>query len=229
MKSKVRNRIAVTAGAILAFLSAGCASIVSGNKTYRVPVHCNVNGATVTIRDTKGKICDSIRTPGEAKLRADEGAFSSASYTLTFEKYGYSKDVQLFSSGVNGWFWGNLAFGPFSIIGFCVDANTGAMWAFNEERPVNGTIVRIREPKSENRAGATTNEVGTVNSPVATETSEKTQGVSSGTSVSPDQRKNSATEKELRQLLESGVISKEEYGRLIDKLEKEKGTIRDEQ
>ena len=205
---------------------------MSGNKTYQVPVHCNVNGATVTIRDTKGKICDSIRTPGEAKLRADEGAFSSASYTLTFEKYGYSKDVQLFSSGVNGWFWGNLAFGPFSIIGFCVDANTGAMWAFNEKRPVNGTIVRIREPKSENRAGATTNAVGAVNSLVASDMSEKEKRkVSPGTLVSPDQKKNSATEKELRQLLESSVISKEEYGRLVKKLENgnvEKETIRDE-
>lgn len=107
-------------------LCSGCASIVSKSH-YPVTINSTPPGATVTIKDKRGKEIHKAVTPATITLRSGAGYFSPAKYSLNYEKEGYEKAVSSLSAGFDGWYVGNIVFG--GLIGLLiVDPATGAMW-----------------------------------------------------------------------------------------------------
>jgi len=69
------------------------------------------------------------------------GFFTKASYTLTFEMDGYYKRVVPIEFKIDGWYYGNIAFG--NLIGILiVDPVTGAMWKPDTEL-INETLSQM--------------------------------------------------------------------------------------
>ena len=145
MMLNTTRRIGNATVIVLILLSAGCASIVS-RSTYRVPIRSSVDGTVVTIRDRRGNICATERTPTIVTLRSGSGFFSRAEYTFTFEKDGYYGDIQKRTARMDGWYWGNLVFG--GVLGLVIiDPITGAMFKL-DENPVNVHLVRAQNRNS---------------------------------------------------------------------------------
>ncbi len=70
-------------------------------------------------------------------LTSKGGYFSSAEYHCVFEKNGYMQANTVFSSHLNGWYFGNILFG--GLLGLIVvDPLTGAMWRLDEK--VHGNL-----------------------------------------------------------------------------------------
>ena len=109
-----------------AFLSTGCASIVSDSR-WPVSINSTPDHAGFTVRNQSGVTVAGGTTPHTVMLPSGAGYFDGETYTVKFTKGDYAgRDVTIDSS-VNGWYWGNLVFG--GIIGFLiVDPATGAMW-----------------------------------------------------------------------------------------------------
>ena len=103
---------------ILALLPAalgtsGCATVFSGSK-QEVRVSAYPEGAVTKVNGTV------VLSP---VLQLDR----DGSYVLTIEKEGHeSKRIHL-KSGVNGWVFANLLWGPFFFVGLLVDALTGSI------------------------------------------------------------------------------------------------------
>ncbi len=119
-------------GAVLGtvLLTSGCASIVS-DSSYPVAINTVPVGAEFVITNDKGQQIHSGTTPSTVTLKSGDGFFSSASYTLSFSKDGYSQKQVEISSSMDGWYIGNIVFG--GLIGLLiVDPMTGAMWKLPE-------------------------------------------------------------------------------------------------
>lgn len=111
------------------FLS-GCASIVSKSQ-YPVSINSYPDGATVTVMNKSGITVLKAKTPTTVTLKASRGFFQPESYTLTYEKDGYQKQITTISAGLDGWYVGNIIFE--GLIGILiVDPATGAMWRLDD-------------------------------------------------------------------------------------------------
>jgi hypothetical protein len=131
-----------TVGLIVAagmLMGSGCASIVS-KSDWPVMVSSKPDGAVCTVQNKQGTVISKATTPTIFLLKSGDGFFRSASYTLRFEKEGYQPASTELSTGLNGWYWGNIIFG--GLIGMLiVDPATGAMWRLDES--VTGTMAAL--------------------------------------------------------------------------------------
>lgn len=228
--------------ALLVVVASGCASIVS-RSTYHIPVRSNVDGTLVTVRDRRGTVCATARTPAIVTLKSGNGFFTSGLYTFTFEKDGYSGEVQKRQARLDGWYFGNLIFGgiPGMLI---IDPITGAMFTL-DEHPINGNLVYNRSlssPKTEQQTKKTTvTSAPTVTeqppvllSPLSVIPEKSESPIKSPEKQSPPAVKATAaspampppraatpipslsgTVEKLKQLRDSGAITQEEYEDLV--------------
>ncbi|KAA6209276.1 hypothetical protein [Avibacterium paragallinarum] len=129
----------------VAFLSSalaltGRATIVSDSK-YPVLIKSEPSGAEFTIKNAKGEIISRGTTPHTVILKAGDGYFKKAQYTITFRK-GKSISTVDVTPKVDGWYIGNLLFG--GLVGLLiVDPITGAMYKLPAE--VTGTLSTQKE------------------------------------------------------------------------------------
>lgn len=123
----------------VAFLSSGCASIMSGpNQT--VSVKSNPAGAKATFYNEKGVAVASCNTPATVTLKRRHD------YVLTVEKEQFAPFETPVSGGLNGWYVGNVLLG--GLIGFViVDPLTGAMWSLSPD-DVNVELASIDSGKN---------------------------------------------------------------------------------
>lgn len=105
--------------------SGGCASIISGRHAD-VAINSYPPDAEVSVRDSRGNMVASARTPAVLSLKRGDGFFKRAEYSATIEKPGYATAHVPIQSRLNPWVLGNLAFG--GLVGLVVDPYTGAMW-----------------------------------------------------------------------------------------------------
>ena len=113
----------------IAFLTAGCATIVSKSK-YSVKVDSSVKGAKVTIKDRNGVEVQKTKTPSTVILSSG-GGWRSANYTFHFEKDGYESTVVSIAARLDSWYLGNVLIG--GLLGMLlVDPATGAKWKLQD-------------------------------------------------------------------------------------------------
>jgi len=116
----------------IALALSGCASIVSS--TYEpVRITSKPSGAEYMIRNAKGQIIQTGKTPASIILKKSDGFFDGADYFVTYTKAGYQPGAAGINTKVSLWYaLGNLTFG--GPLGYLfVDPITGAMWTFGEE------------------------------------------------------------------------------------------------
>ncbi|WP_330114102.1 hypothetical protein SA496_15655 [Pseudomonas sp. JS3066] len=112
--------------ASIALMTTGCASIFSED-TYPVHVTSSPAGATIEIRDEDDNVVYNGTTPAVVKLSSSAGYFDGEQYTVKYSKPGYSDEVFVVDSGIEGWYWGNLLVG--GLLGMLIiDPATGAMY-----------------------------------------------------------------------------------------------------
>ncbi len=125
----------------------GCASIVSRGK-YPISINSTPSGANIIIKNKKGIEVTSGKTPMVYKLKAGNGYFSKASYTVTFQMDGYQTKSVPVNFSFDGWYVGNVVFG--GLIGILiVDPLTGAMWRLNTQfinETLSSTSANSEEP-----------------------------------------------------------------------------------
>jgi hypothetical protein len=139
------QRFGGLAGLALAFLMAGCASIVS-KSDWPVTFNSNPKGAEIVISDKNGKEIHRSITPTTLTLPASSGYFSAARYDFDVKLAGYTVSKGTVSANLNGWYVGNLVFG--GVVGFLVvDPATGAMFRLPKEATVDLTKTTGVSPK----------------------------------------------------------------------------------
>ncbi|MGB3126362.1 MAG: hypothetical protein WBB95_21335 [Pseudomonas sp.] len=127
----VLRKVAAGMAAGLVLALTGCASIVSDSKP-KVGLYSLPTQANYVIKDSKGGVVGKGVTPGTAILETSRGYFKSQSYTVTFQKDGYTQTTVPLKSSVSGWYWGNLLIG--GLIGMLiVDPLTGAMYTLPDD------------------------------------------------------------------------------------------------
>ena len=113
-------------------LLTGCASITSGkNQPVSVVTTCDgaeIQGATCTLKNDKGSWF--VRTPGSVQINKAYGDM-----TIECMKGKEVKGVSTFKSASEGAVWGNIIAG--GIIGYAVDAGTGAGFSYPPVMTVN--------------------------------------------------------------------------------------------
>lgn len=122
----------------LSILISSCASIVS-KSSYPISIKSTPSKAKISITNKKGLEVFTGSTPTSIELSASNGFFSRASYSVKFEKEGYSTKVVPINFKVDGWYFGNILLG--GVIGLLiVDPATGAMYKLDTE-PINETLI----------------------------------------------------------------------------------------
>jgi hypothetical protein len=117
---------------ILPFLSYNCAAIVHGNK-QDVSFTSQPAGATLYIDDHKvGATPKTIRLPRKGRINGE--ASPKKSYKIKIELEGYLPYEIFVKRDVDGWVFGNLAFG--GLIGFIIDAASGSMYRLTPDQIV---------------------------------------------------------------------------------------------
>ncbi len=112
--------------ALAVFLSSGCASIVS-KSSYPITINANPSSANLTIVNANNQELYSGGVPATVMLDASSGFFKKATYIMTVSAPGYNRISMPINFKIDGWYFGNLAFG--GLIGMLiVDPATGAMY-----------------------------------------------------------------------------------------------------
>lgn len=107
-------------------LCSSCASIISDN-AYPVAINSAPDAAAFTIADGHGEVIHTGITPATVMLRSGGGYFSAAYYEINFNKEGFAERTSVLRSSMDGWYFGNIAFGgPIGML--LVDPLSGAMW-----------------------------------------------------------------------------------------------------
>ena len=126
------KKFTVTAVAAALLTTTGCASIVS-DSTYPVSIRSNPDNSSFAIYDEKGDKVHSGRTPTTVTLKAGDGYFSKAKYTLKFKKNGYEEQTVSLNPELDGWYIANILLGFPGLIGILViDPISGAMFKLPE-------------------------------------------------------------------------------------------------
>lgn len=122
----------------LTLLLTGCASILS-KSSYPISIKRTPDNAIISIINKKGLEVFSGKTPASVELSAGNGFFSKASYSVKFQKEGYSEKIVPINFKIDGWYFGNILFG--GIIGLLIiDPATGAMYKLDNEY-INETLI----------------------------------------------------------------------------------------
>jgi hypothetical protein len=130
------SRILSSIVAIATLLTSGCASIVSKSE-WPLTVKSNPPGAEAFIIDERGKEVHKGKTPMTVKLRSSDGFFHAATYDIELRLEGCETNRASITAKINGWYWGNILFGGFGLVGLvAIDPATGAMWKFPKEYAV---------------------------------------------------------------------------------------------
>ncbi|GGY52141.1 hypothetical protein [Parvularcula lutaonensis] len=133
-------------GGALAVLMSGCASIVS-DSVYPVTIDSVPTGADLKITDEKGMIVFEGEGPTTLTLKASDGYFSGANYTIEATIDGTVGRGQLTSS-MDGWYIGNiLVGGPIGLL--IVDPATGAMYKLPERVVVSVPVADATDEPAE--------------------------------------------------------------------------------
>ena len=128
------SKITTIVASGLALSLSACASIVS-DSTYPVTFDSNPSGAQMRITDDAGNVAFDGRGPTTLTLKAGDGYFSGARYTVAADMNGTTTTATLTPS-MDGWYIGNIVFG--GLIGWLiVDPITGAMYKLPEQFTVN--------------------------------------------------------------------------------------------
>jgi len=129
------NKFFTTLGAGAVVALSGCASIVS-DSSYPVNISSTPDQASYEIVDFKGVTVQRGTTPATVTLKSGSGSYSSARYTVKFQKEGFAEQTVQLNSSLDGWYFGNIIFG--GLIGMLiVDPITGAMWKLPESATVS--------------------------------------------------------------------------------------------
>lgn len=116
----------IIAVALSAVIMSGCSSIVSKSQ-YAVSVNSNPEGASFVITNRAGQQIHKGTTPSTVTLKSSAGYFKGETYTLVFNRDGYSEKTYQLTSSLDGWYFGNILLG--GLIGMLiVDPLTGAMY-----------------------------------------------------------------------------------------------------
>lgn len=114
-----------------ALLLPGCATIISKSE-YPISFNSSPVGADINITNKKGTLVYTGTTPCTVSLKAGNGYFSKAEYTVNVKLDGYYEKQAVIRANINGWYFGNILLG--GLIGMLiVDPATGAMWKLNHE------------------------------------------------------------------------------------------------
>ncbi|MBI4411600.1 MAG: PEGA domain-containing protein [Deltaproteobacteria bacterium] len=121
-KAPLKSAVGSLLGMVVVSAMVGCATLISGT-TQKFGLSTTPAGASVTVdNQTRGQ------TPVVLKL--DRGA----DHTLKITLPGYKPFETTITRKMNGWFWGNLAFG--GLVGIIVDVSNGAMYKLKTEEHV---------------------------------------------------------------------------------------------
>ena len=120
---------------VATLLLSGCASIVSGSKPNFVSLTSSPTGASFTINNQQGRVIHTGTTPAYLPLKASDGFFDRADYTITMSKKGYAEKTTMLSASLDGWYLGGnlLLFGAGLLGWLIIDPATGAMWTLENE------------------------------------------------------------------------------------------------
>lgn len=119
------------------FLLVSCASVVSG-PNRKVTIASNPTGVEFVVKRNNGASVSNGVTPATVSLNSAAGYFQPAKYLVEFKRKGEVQSIPI-SASLNKWYFGNLLFGGFGLIGLLVvDPATGAMWKL--EGPVAATF-----------------------------------------------------------------------------------------
>lgn len=111
-------------------INSGCASMVS-DSTYPVQIKSSPSGKNFIVKNKSGEIIHAGVTPQIVVLKAGDGFFDGATYTVEFA----AGNTQMIDSSLDPWYIGNIF--SFGLVGFfIIDPATGAMWKLPES--VNG-------------------------------------------------------------------------------------------
>lgn len=134
------------AGSALALALTGCASIFNG-PTQAVTIKSEPAGAAVSVVNRAGEKIHAGTAPVTLTLKRGAGFFKPETYTVSFEKQGFSKKEVNVTGTISGWYIGNILFG--GVIGLlAVDPATGAMYVLPDS--VNGVMeaeAKVDAPK----------------------------------------------------------------------------------
>lgn len=112
-------------------LLVGCATVVS-KKQYSIDIE-SYPDSQVTVRDNSGRNIYKSVTPFSVNLKSGYGVFDAAEYTFIFEKDGYVTDIKKINADIDAWYFGNIIFGWYGLLGFMViDPVSGSMWEIDE-------------------------------------------------------------------------------------------------
>lgn len=120
--------------AILMLALTGCATI-AGDKTQTIPLITNPDGVSYKVTDERGVVVSQGVTPSSITLSKHNGSyFGKKSYTVTFEKEGYSPVSTSLQAHANGkYILGNLLFG--GVLGWLIiDPLNGGMYDLSPEK-----------------------------------------------------------------------------------------------
>lgn len=111
-----------------------CATIC--NRATTSTITSNPSGANLTITDKNKAVVFKGITPATVQLKASDGYFKSATYTLAVSKKGYPSQNMELRSEMSGWYLGNVVFG--GLVGLLiVDPGSGKMWRMPDDYSVN--------------------------------------------------------------------------------------------
>ncbi len=114
-----------------------CATIVS-NQERTTKIETVPSQMSYVIRDKGGNVVSQGTTPSTVKLNRSPGYFQRGTYTIDVKKRNKVVATETIEASVNGWFWGNIAFGG-AIGMFVVDPLTGAMFRMPESVMIDTT------------------------------------------------------------------------------------------
>ncbi len=124
---------------VMAFVLAGCATIIHRGGKQHVLISSVPTGATATIDGVM-----KIQTPGEIKLKRGKD------HIVVIEKEGYETAQVLIDREFSGWVIGNIVLG--GLIGLAVDFGTGSAWNLDPDSVVVTLTPVKSEPRSESKA-----------------------------------------------------------------------------
>ena len=189
---------------VLAVFAAGCASITgSKNQPVSVQTHHNgspIEGANCTLTNDKGTWF--LKTPGSTTIQK-----SGQDLVVACNKEGVPAGTASVVSSANGGVWGNILFG--GIIGYAVDASTGAAFDYPTSMTVQmGQVLKLEPPKA-NPDGSVPASQEQVQ---AAQTAQATTNVAGGLTFDNTTQSPAAQKlRELKSLKDEGVISQKEY------------------
>ncbi len=159
----------------------GCASIVSSSKS-NVPIITQPDEATCEITElSSGNMISKTKTPHTAALDASAGFFQSASYKIKLSKEGYIPYETQIDASINGWYFGNIAFG--GLLGILiVDPATGAMWKIYNDN-IN---VKLYKDSKEGRISMATEKFSGVDAYTKKDYEQAIQDTTKGITIYPE-------------------------------------------